>query len=84
MYRLAIQIFMQFLIRIFRKRKSRNWSVRSLAELNSLIEEEQVRTSTVENLLSKDPEARAKAAVDLLTRQNDSSLVDLIQDYVSS
>ena len=69
---------------IFRKRKSRNWSVRSLAELNSLIEEEQVRTSTVENLLSKDPEARAKAAVDLLTRQNDSSLVDLIQDYVSS
>ena len=75
---------MQFLIMIFRKRKSRNWSVRSLAELNSLIEEEQVRTSTVENLLSKDPEARAKAAVDLLTRQNDSSLVDLIQDYVSS
>ena len=69
---------------IFRKRKSRNWSVRSLAELNSLIEEEQVRTSTVENLLSKDPEARAKAAIDLLTRQNDSSLVDLIQDYVSS
>ena len=75
---------MQFFIMIFRKRKSRNWSVRSLAELNSLIEEEQVRTSTVENLLSKDPEARAKAAVDLLTRQNDSSLVDLIQDYVSS
>ena len=75
---------MQFFIRVFRKRKSRNWSVRSLAELNSLIEEEQVRTSTVENLLSKDPEARAKAAVDLLTRQNDSSLVDLIQDYVSS
>ena len=69
---------------MFRKRKSRNWSVRSLAELNSLIEEEQVGTSTVENLLSKDPEARAKAAVDLLTRQNDSSLVDLIQDYVSS
>lgn len=75
---------MQFFIMIFRKRKSRNWSVRSLAELNSLIEEEQVRTSTVENLLSKDPEARAKAAVDLLTRQNDSSLVDLIQDYGSS
>lgn len=69
---------------MFRKRKSRNWSVRSLAELNSLIEEEQVGTSTVENLLSKDPEARAKAAVDLLTRQNDSSLIDLIQDYVSS
>ena len=64
-----------------RKPRAQSLCVKTLNDLESIINNHEISKATTEQLLSQDSESRARAAIELLTRP-DPKLIETIVDHV--
>ena len=64
-----------------RKPRAQSLCVKTLNDLESIINNHEISKATTEQLMSQDSESRARAAIELLTRP-DPKLIETIVDHV--